>query len=94
MSSKMVTPLVDGANDSFPLRSDSINIDQPTRPKEKDIKKNGGFSIKGAAKAQDQGFSIKGTAESRVKELFPSKVSNKGKELFANRARNRADMFY
>ena len=94
MSSKMVTPLVDGANDSFPLRSDSINVDQPTRPKEKDINKNGGFSIKGAAKVQDQGFSIKGTAESRVKELFPSKVSNKGKELFANRARNRADMFY
>ena len=92
--SKMVTPLVDGANDSFPLRSDSINIEQLARPKEKDVQKNGGFSIKGAAKVQDQGFSIKGTADSRVKELFPGKVNNKGKELFVNRERNRADMFY
>ena len=94
LSSKMVTPLVDGANDreSFPLRSDSINIEQPSRAREKD--KEMGFSIKGAAKVQDQGFSIKGTAESRVKELFPSKVKNKGKELFGNRVRNRADMFY
>ena len=83
LSSKMVTPLVDGANDAFPLRSDSIE------------QKSSGFSIKGAAAVpQDKGFSIRGAAEQKVKELFPSKVNNKGKELFANRTRNRADMFY
>ena len=88
MSSKIAIPFVDGASDPFPLRSDGLGVESDV------VQKDAGFSIKGAAKVQDQGFSIKGAAESRVKELFPSKVNNKGKELFTSRVRNRADMFY
>ncbi|MCJ1352494.1 MAG: hypothetical protein MMC33_002478 [Icmadophila ericetorum] len=67
-----------------------------------------GFSIRGAAKQQDQGFSIRGMANTDgasdgfVKELFPNRVpANSGKELFAEKLqgrggrRNRAvDVFY
>lgn len=55
-----------------------------------DSGERGGLSIKGNA-----GIQIRGTAmrsEDRVKELFPAKVGNQGKELF--KEKNRADMFY
>jgi hypothetical protein len=78
MSSSINVPLMDGSNE-FPLHSDILE------------RKEEGLNIKGAA-----GLSIKGAAntEAKVKELFPAKVGNKGKELFGNRARKRADMFY
>jgi hypothetical protein len=44
------------------------------------------FSIRGLAtkRAPEQGFAIKGTA-AHVRELFPDKAGNAGKELFADR---------
>ena len=87
-ASRMTVPFVDGAADSFPLHSDSV---QPPA----------GFSIKGTAGTQSRdggtGFSIRGAAgdTQSVKELFPTKIGNRGKELFAGRGtRNKADMFY
>ncbi|KAL8943128.1 MAG: hypothetical protein Q9216_001258 [Gyalolechia sp. 2 TL-2023] len=61
--------------------------------------------IRGASKHQDTGVSILGAAENpyagTIRELFPSKASNAGKELFAERLhgrslkRNKAeDLFY
>ena len=89
MAGAMSVPFADGAADGkSKLRSDAFRH----VPSQVD---NGidGFNIKGAA-----GISIRGTAaksEARVKELFPNKLSNKGKELFAGvRDRKRADMFY
>lgn len=68
---------------------------------------DGGISIQGVSKKQDQGFSIRGAADDNarnglVKELFPGKaLCNAGKELFVEKIhgrggrRNRAqDMFY
>ena len=80
--SSMTVPFSDGAgDDKYPLRSDGIE--------------EGGFSIKGAAKTADKGFSIRGAATARpIKELFPLQLGNQGKELFAEKKRNRADMFY
>ena len=87
-ASRMNVPFVDGASDSFPLHSDSV-----PRPAD--------FSIKGVAKTQSRdggtGFMIRGAAVDAqpAKELFPTKMGNRGKELFAGKgARNRADMFY
>lgn len=89
MAGAMSVPFVDGTADgNSKLRSDSLRqvASQTDNGDE-------GFSIRGAA-----GFSIRGSAsksEARVKELFPDKVNNRGKELFAGlRERKRADMFY
>lgn len=60
------------------------------------------FNIRGLAtkRGADQGFAIKGTGAT-VKELFPEKFSNSGKELFADRLEGRGrrrqraeDMFH
>ncbi|KAH8882826.1 hypothetical protein GQ53DRAFT_440169 [Thozetella sp. PMI_491] len=60
------------------------------------------FSIRGLAtkRASDQGIAIKGTGAS-VKELFPERFANSGKELFADKLEGRgrtrqraADSFY
>ena len=83
LSKTMSVPFIDGSNDNLGrgLRSDSM------------IKQSNGFSIKGAA-----GFSIRGAAaantEAKVKELFPIKINNKGKELFTSRVRKQAEEFY
>ena len=71
---------------------------------------DGGFRIRGAAASDeaDQGFAIRGAAvesarnreatEKKVKELFPDRVENRGKELFirgrAGGARKKADTFF
>lgn len=91
LSKTMSVPFIDDTSNnntssktrsSFPLRSDNLKGDD-----------GAGFSIKGTA-----GFSIRGAAnantEARVKELFPTKVNNKGKELFASRIRKQAEEFY
>ena len=103
-ASRMTVPFVDGAADGFPLHSDSVQ-----RPASFSIRGTAttqndggtGLSIKGVAATQNDGggtgFSIKGSAGDgqTVKELFPTKLGNRGKELFAGRgARNKADMFY
>lgn len=63
---------------------------------------SGGFSIRGMAskRGPDQGIAIKGTGPT-VKELFPEKFGNAGKELFAEKLEGRGrrrqkaeDMFY
>lgn len=83
LSKTMSVPFLDGSTDNIGrgLRSDSM------------IKKTDGFSIRGAA-----GFSIRGAAaantEAKVKELFPVRISNKGKELFTSRVRKQAEEFY
>ncbi|KAI9706264.1 MAG: hypothetical protein M1820_004839 [Bogoriella megaspora] len=46
-----------------------------------------GFSIRGHA--QNSGFAIKGAAKEFVKELFPLKTGNAGKELFADKMKGR-----
>ncbi|KAM7223447.1 Protein of unknown function (DUF2414) domain containing protein [Rhypophila decipiens] len=60
------------------------------------------FSIRGTAnkRSADQGFTIKGTGTT-VKELFPEKFGNAGKELFAEKLEGRGrrrqkaeDLFY
>lgn len=80
--SSMTVPFSDGAADQYPLRSD-------------EIERKAGLSIKGVATAVDKGFSIRGAAAAApAKELFPLKIGNQGKELFADKKRNRADMFY
>lgn len=109
LATKMVTPLVDGVGSdeasSFPLRSDGMrvkNTSTSTDTRSRTVaSSNVGFNIRGTASmnsSQGIGFTIRGTAEQRVKELFPVKVGNKGKELFANKnkgmERKRADMFY
>ncbi|KAK4959561.1 hypothetical protein LTR66_013058 [Elasticomyces elasticus] len=54
-----------------------------------------GFNIKGSASAQDtSGFSIRGASKVQdvnpvVKELFPMKAGNSGKELFADKIQGR-----
>ena len=76
--------------DAEPL-NDSNNIDN-------------GLNIRGMSK--EQGYSIRGggaarhTPDRTIKELFPGRAGNTGKELFAGKLqgrrgnRNRADMFY
>lgn len=53
-----------------------------------------GMSIKGASKHQDTGVSIRGAAQKShvgtIRELFPTKVGNAGKELFAEQLLNRS----
>lgn len=101
----MTVPFVDGASD-HPSNHGRLNPSDPD-PIAEDLEdlERGGFSIRGAAKKADIGFSIRGTATgaspgNAVKELFPVKAGNAGKELFAERlqgrggTRNRADMFY
>ena len=60
------------------------------------------FNIRGTAnkRGPEQGFSIKGTGAT-VKELFPEKFGNAGKELFAEKLEGRGrrrqkaeDLFY
>ncbi|KAL9005050.1 MAG: hypothetical protein Q9188_002157 [Gyalolechia gomerana] len=66
---------------------------------------DGGVNIRGASKHQDTGVSILGAAQKShvgtIRELFPSKAGNSGKELFAeclqgrSLKRNKAeDLFY
>ncbi|MCJ1439298.1 hypothetical protein MMC27_008690 [Xylographa pallens] len=102
----MTVPFVDGAMDQ-PASHGRLRPTDPD-PVAEDLEnlERGGFSIRGAAKQVDKGFSIRGTANGgssgdAVKELFPVKAGNAGKELFAERLhgrggkRNRAeDMFY
>ncbi|KAL8759859.1 MAG: hypothetical protein Q9184_003496 [Pyrenodesmia sp. 2 TL-2023] len=70
-----------------------------------DAPADAGVSIRGASKHQDTGVSIRGAAQKShvgtIRELFPDKAGNSGKELFAeqlyyqNSKRNRAeDLFY
>lgn len=70
-----------------------------------DTPADAGVSIRGASKRQDTGVSIRGAAQKShvgtIRELFPDKAGNSGKELFAeqlhyqNSKRNRAeDLFY
>ncbi|MCJ1479044.1 hypothetical protein MMC13_007728 [Lambiella insularis] len=101
----MAVPFVDGGSDR-PSYNGRLKPSDPD-PVAEDLEdlERGGFSIRGAAKQADKGFSIRGTAtgastKPAVKELFPVKAGNAGKELFAERlqgrggTRNRADMFY
>ncbi|KAL9024389.1 MAG: hypothetical protein Q9196_006555 [Gyalolechia fulgens] len=64
-----------------------------------------GVNIRGASEHQDTGVSILGAAQKShvgtIRELFPSKAGNSGKELFAERLRGRSlqrnkaeDLFY
>ncbi|MCJ1283754.1 hypothetical protein MMC26_003085 [Xylographa opegraphella] len=102
----MTVPFVDGAVDQSTNNGRLRPTDPDPIAEDLENLERGGFSIKGASKQVDKGFSIRGTANgvssgSAVKELFPVKVGNAGKELFAERLhgrggkRNRAeDMFY
>jgi hypothetical protein len=88
-------PLVDGAHDTNPRRSRNVELfpDSSQSRTEK-----GGVNIRGAA-SQDQGFAIRGAAENgisikgrggaSVRELFPSKYNNAGKELFSDKIEGR-----
>ena len=103
-ASGMSVPFVDGAMDS-PSNHGRLKASDPD-PTAEDLAdlQRGGFSIRGAAKQASQGFSIRGKASdggTSVKELFPGKAGNAGKELFAERLEKRgalrrtaADMFY
>ncbi|KAI4096553.1 MAG: hypothetical protein LQ344_001061 [Seirophora lacunosa] len=60
-----------------------------------------GISIRGASTDHDIGVSIRGAAQGTIRELFPQKAGNSGKELFAERLRDRIsrrnnaeDLFY
>ena len=101
----MSVPFVDGATDQ-PASNGRLRPTDPD-PVAEDLEnlERGGFSIRDASRKADKGFSIRGTANGSassgaVKELFPVKAGNAGKELFAERLhgrggrRNRAeDMF-
>lgn len=103
-ASGMTVPFVDGAMD-HPLHHGRLKQSDPD-PIAEDLAdiQRGGFSIRGTAKQANQGFSIRGKASdggSSVKELFPGKAGNAGKELFAEKLQGRgilrrtaADMFY
>ncbi|KAL9015360.1 MAG: hypothetical protein Q9173_000027 [Seirophora scorigena] len=59
------------------------------------------ISIRGASTDHDTGVSIRGAAQGTIRELFPQKAGNSGKELFAERLRDRLsrrnkaeDLFY
>ncbi|KAL8929631.1 MAG: hypothetical protein Q9172_000427 [Xanthocarpia lactea] len=70
------------------------------------VDEHGGISIRGASKYQESGVSIRGAAGGSLGlgtkgELFPSKMGNVGKELFAEKLHGRGlqrrkaeDMFY
>ncbi|MCJ1394057.1 hypothetical protein MMC18_006935 [Xylographa bjoerkii] len=102
----MTVPFVDGAIDRPPSHGRLRPTDPDPVAEDLENLERGGFSIRGASKQVDKGFSIRGTANGAssagaVKELFPVKAGNAGKELFAERLhgrggkRNRAeDMFY
>ena len=82
------------------LHSDDPEPQYETRHDTRDV----GISIRGASMAQDSGISIVGAANTHVatlRELFPCKMSNSGKELFKEKIqgrglrRNKAeDMFH
>jgi len=103
-ASGMSVPFMDGAMDS-PSNHDRLKSSDPD-PTADDLadRQRGGFSIRGTAKQANQGFSIRGKASdggNSVKELFPGKAGNAGKELFAEKLEGRgtlrrtaADMFY
>ena len=110
-SSRMKVPFVDGAGDgAFPLHSDNVPRrrtaadDFAIRGKGGRNGEDGGLRIRGMA--EDQGFSIRGAAaeaqraretDKKVKELFPNRLENKGKELFIKGragARQKADTFF
>lgn len=94
-ASGMTVPFVDGAMD----RPDSLGRLRPLDPDpDPEILENlrgGGFSIRGIAKQQqDMGISIRGVAagtstNSKIKELFPGKAGNAGKELFTEKLQGR-----
>ncbi|MCJ1249088.1 hypothetical protein MMC30_006310 [Trapelia coarctata] len=103
-ASGMSVSFMDGAMDSPSTRGRLKSSDpDPTAEDLADLQR-GGFSIRGAAKQANQGFSIRGKASDGgtfVKELFPGKAGNAGKELFAEKLEGRgtlrrtaADMFY
>ena len=104
-ASGMSVPFVDGANDRASSLGRLRSSDPDPVAEDLANLERGGFSIRGAAKQTEQGFSIRGVASgaihgTTVKELFPVKAGNAGKELFAERLhgkggrRNRAaDMF-
>ncbi|KAL1839561.1 hypothetical protein VTJ49DRAFT_1382 [Mycothermus thermophilus] len=88
--------VMDQINDTKVLTSASL-ADRITAPSSA-----GGISIRGAAsrRGPDQGIAIKGTGTT-VKELFPEKFGNAGKELFAEKLEGRGrrrqkaeDLFY
>ncbi|KAI9798357.1 MAG: hypothetical protein M1835_000020 [Candelina submexicana] len=113
----MAVPFTDGASDLRPkARSLADRIskgtalsfgrlnDENSTLEDRSADLMEGYSIRGAAKQQDQGFTIRGTAgattNETVKELFPLK-GNAGKELFADKLQGRGgrrrkaeDMFY
>ena len=90
-------PFMDGAMD-LPSNHGRLKSTDPD-PVAEDLAdlKRGGFSIRGAAKQVNHGFSIRGkatdvSAGSSVKELFPGKAGNAGKELFAEKLQGRGAM--
>ncbi|MCJ1403566.1 hypothetical protein MMC11_006789 [Xylographa trunciseda] len=102
----MTVPFVDGAVDRPPSHGRLRPTDPDPVAEDLENLERGGFSIRGASKQVDKGFSIRGSANGAsssgaVRELFPVKAGNAGKELFAGRLqgrggmRNKAeDMFY
>ena len=83
------------------LRQSDVNLNDGRENHEQDE----GLSIKGASKHLTSGISIRGTAEAKyagiMKELFPDKLGNSGKELFAEKLHGRGvrrnmaeDLFY
>ena len=114
-ASGMAVPFIDGAHDSLPQHGRLKASDPDPDPEDLENLQQGGISIRGAAKKVDRGISIRGAASqvdrgisirgtassSTVKELFPAKAGNAGKELFAEKLQGRggkrnlaADMFY
>ncbi|KAI9817755.1 MAG: hypothetical protein M1827_000874 [Pycnora praestabilis] len=114
-ASGMSVPFTDGASENRPksrnladriTKASSLSFGRLNSSVSDPVEdmEEGGFSIRGAAKQQDQGFSIRGAATTTApngiaKELFPGKLGdNAGKELFAEKRGGRRqkaeDMFY
>ncbi|KAK3899760.1 hypothetical protein C8A05DRAFT_46260 [Staphylotrichum tortipilum] len=80
---------MDQVNDATVITTTSL-ADRITTPGSAPTSAAGGFSIRGMAgkRGGDNGIAIKGTGPT-VKELFPEKFGNAGKELFAERLEGR-----
>lgn len=95
---------MDQVNDATVLESAKLADRVTARPTASATSSAGGISIRGMAnkRGPDQGISIRGMgAAPTVKELFPQKFGNSGKELFAEKIAGRgqtrqkaADSFY
>ncbi|KAK2798447.1 hypothetical protein FQN51_007710 [Onygenales sp. PD_10] len=101
-SKHMPVPFVDGASDGKSPRRSKSQVELFPEKQDKE-----GLNIRGAA-MDDQGISIRGASQgisikgaASVRELFPSKYANEGKELFSDKLEGRGgkrrkaeDMFY